>query len=124
MIYEKYTHVTLVVDPEFGRRAKAQAEIGPLWVIQSPLNTEAIKELWAAGNLRFADAPTYFDAVPTRTPEDSAVNFIGTVDEHHPAWETFEIIGVRLSLRLLEAMEECGAGTTKETATGFIFTRV
>jgi len=59
-----YSHVTLVVDPGFGQRAKAQAVLGPLWVIQSDPNTAAIKELWASSKLPFVNAPTYFDAVP------------------------------------------------------------
>jgi hypothetical protein len=118
-----YTHVTLVVDPEFGERAKAQAKIGPLWVINSPRNVAAIEALWAAGSSPFRNAPTCFDAKPQTTAEDSAVDLIGTLDEHHPSWRTFEIIGAKLSPRLLQVLRECTPGTAEETAAGFIFTR-
>lgn len=37
-----YTHVMLVLDREFGERAKPLAGIGPLWAIKSPMNVAAI----------------------------------------------------------------------------------
>src|SRR6201986_1972570 len=52
-----YSHVTLVVDPAYGTRAKEKAAAGPLWVIQSPANTPAIQELWATGDCPFTNAP-------------------------------------------------------------------
>jgi hypothetical protein len=97
--------------------------MGPFWVIQSPANTAAINALWATLHSRFADAPTYFDAAPGRTAEDSAEAFIGTVDEHHPYWRTFEIIGTPLSARLLAALRECAPGSAQETGEGFVFTK-
>ena len=118
-----YKHVTLVVDPEFGQRAKAQSMLGPLWVIQSPRNAPVIRELWATENFRFPDSPTLFDAVAGRSPEELAMEVIETVDEHHPAWQSFDIIGVRPSAKLLDALHRCATGSTKETRTGFIFSR-
>jgi hypothetical protein len=118
-----HNHVTLVVDLEFGQRAKAQSMLGPLWVIQSPQNTPIIRELWATENSRFPDSPTLFDAVAGRSPEESAVEFIETVDEHHPGWQTFEIIGVRPSAKLLDALHRCAMGSIRETRTGFIFSQ-
>ena len=118
-----YTHVTLVVDPNFGQRAAAQSKLGPLWVIKSPDNVSPIEEIWASGESPFADAPTYFDNVADRTPEESADMFIGTVDTHHPDWLTFEILGAKLSSRLLASLQECAPGTARETDEGFVFTR-
>jgi hypothetical protein len=118
-----YTHVTLVVDPSFGQRAKARAELGPLWVIRSPDNVLAIEAIWASGKSPFVDAPTVFNAVPGRSSEDAAYWCIGTVHDHHPAWRTFEVIGVGLSDKLLHAMRECASGDAKETDEGFVFTR-
>jgi hypothetical protein len=118
-----YIHVTLVVDPAFGLRTKVQAEIGPLWVIDSPENVSAIKELWAAGKSPFANAPTCFNARKGAPPEEAASDFIDTVDEHHPAWHSFEVIGVRFTPKLAEAMRQYGLGDARETQTGFIFTR-
>jgi hypothetical protein len=118
-----YTHVVLVVDPEFGRKAKRQAELGPLWVIKSPQNTSVIEELWAAGSSRFINSPACFDAVPGRSLEDSAEICIGTVHDHHPEWRVFEIVGTPPTERLLDALRECAAGSVRATATGFEFVR-
>lgn len=118
-----YTHVMLVVDPDFGERAKAHAGLYPLWVIQSPKNVAAIKALWDSGPSPFESAPTYFYAVEGRTPEDAAAIEIDVVDQHHRAWRTFEVIGTRLSEKLLAAMRECAPGSAVETPEGFIFTR-
>jgi hypothetical protein len=118
-----YTNVTLVVDPDFGPEARAQAQLGPLWVIRSPRNEPVINDLWAGGQSRFADSPTLFDHVPGRSPEDAAIEFIGNLNEHHPEWQTLEIIGVRQSPKLLAALRECAAGLSRKTRRGFIFVR-
>ena len=115
--------VTLVVDPEFGEQAKARSRMGPLWVIDSSTNTPVIKEIWASGESYDASSPTHFNAVPGRSPEDSAIAFIDTVDTHHPNWTTFEIIGAPLSPRLLSALLECAHGSAVETPMGFVFSR-
>jgi hypothetical protein len=116
-------HVTLVVDPEFGEQARARAKIGPLWIVDSSTNTPVIKELWASGERYNANAPTHFNAVPGRSPEDAAIAFIATIDTHHPNWTTFEIIGAAISLRLLNALLECAHGSAVETPTGLVFSR-
>ncbi len=116
-------HVTLVVDPDFGQRAKAQSKVGPLWVVGSPANKRAIEELWATEVSPYANAPTYFAAVAGRSREEAAHISIGTVHDHHPDWQIFEVVGVGLSGLLLEELRGCAAGSAKETPTGFVFTR-
>jgi hypothetical protein len=116
-------HATLVVDREYGDEARGRARLGPLWVIGSPKNIAVIKELWEAGETYDANSPTYFDDLPQRSLEDSAVAFIGTVDTHHPDWTSFEIIGVPCSRRLIEALLECAVGSAVETPTGLVFQR-
>jgi hypothetical protein len=118
-----YTHVTLVVDPDFGPRATAQAGFGPLWVIESPANVAAIQALWDSGPSKFENAPTYFLNRADRSPEEAAAFEIGTVDTHHPYWQTFEIIGVRLTDNLLSTFREFTTGTARETDEGFVFER-
>jgi hypothetical protein len=103
-------HVTLVVEPDFSEHIRARAKLGPLWVIASPQNCPVIEEVWAAGEVYDINSPTYFDAVPGRSREDSALAFIGTVDAHHPDWTTFEIIGVRSSAAIVNALLECADG--------------
>ena len=116
-------HVTLVVDPEYGERANARAKLGPLWVIASPRNTPIIEQLWASGERYDANSPATFDAVPGRSAEESAIAFIDTVDTHHPDWDSFEIIVVRSSPKLVTALLEYANGSAVETQTGLIFSR-
>ena len=116
-------HVTLVVDPEFGQRAKLQSRTGPVWVVDSPENTRAIRELWSTETSPYPNAPTCFDAVAGQSPEESAIAFIGTVHEHHPDWQIFEVIGAKLSEILLADLRECAPGWAEETPTGFVFFR-
>jgi hypothetical protein len=118
-----YAHVTLVVDPMFGRRAIKQAELGPLWVVDSPENTPVIKEIWAAGSARFADSPTFLTGYSDHTREETAIICVGTVHDHHPLWQAFEIIGTPVSPSLLNALKECANGSTRKTSDGFIFDR-
>jgi hypothetical protein len=118
-----YTHVTLVVDPAFGRRAIKQAELGPLWVIDSSENTPVIKEIWTAKTSRFADSPTFVTGYSDLTREEAAIICVGTVHDHHPLWRTFEFVGVRESSRLLAALNECAGGSVRTTSDGFIFER-
>ena len=115
--------VTLVLDPQFGEQAETQVGLGPLWVIKSPRNAAVIERLWTSQLSDLACAPTIFDAVPDRSAEDSAAAFIGTVHDHHPDWEVFEVVGARLSPRLLATLHECAAGSAEETPRGFVFTR-
>jgi hypothetical protein len=115
-------HVTLVVDPEYGERASARAKL-PLWVIASPKNTPVIERLWASGERYGANAPATFDAVSGRSAEDSAIAFIDTVDMHHPDWPSFEIVGVRSTPKLVNALLEYASGSAVETQTGLVFSR-
>jgi hypothetical protein len=116
-----YSHVTLVVDPHYGARAMTKAEIGPLWVIDSPANTPVIKAIWSQGISKFSDSPTCFRDYQDK--EKSAAIAIGTLHDHHPEWKTFEVIGVEPRPGILDAFAECASGTHKLTSEGFIFER-
>lgn len=118
-----YTQVTLVLDRDFGDLGKPFAQMGPLWMIGSPINKQTIKKIWAIGDLPFTDAPTYFDDERWASLEEAAVYQIGAVDLHHPDWMIFEIIGVAMSDRLVEALCSCAPGSVEATPTGFIFRR-
>lgn len=118
-----YAHVTLVVDPIFGQRAIKHAELGPLWILDTPENKRAIEEIWAAKSSRFVDSPTLLTGYSDHTPEETARICVGTVHDHHPSWRTFEIIGAEESQSLIAALKECANGSSRKTREGFIFER-
>jgi hypothetical protein len=101
----------------------AQAELGPLWMIDSPQNTPVIKELRRRQGSTPSNAPASFNAVPGRSAEDSVIAFIGTVIDHHPGWQTFEVVGARPSLLILDEFRQYAIGSTEETLRGFIFSK-
>jgi hypothetical protein len=117
------THVTLVVDPQFGQLGMAQAELGPLWMIDSSQNRPVIEELWSRRGSEPANSPTYFNAVPGRSAEESAIAFIGTIIDHHPDWRTLEVIGARPSALILDEFRQYAIGLIEETPRGFIFSK-
>ena len=117
------SHVTLVVDPQYGQLGKAKAELGPLWMIDSPHNRPVIEELWSNRGSTPANAPTYFDAVAGRSAEEAAVALIGTVIDHHPGWQTLEVIGAPPSAMILDEFRQYAIGSVKETPRGFVFSK-
>jgi len=118
----KNTHVTLVVDPEFGEQAEAKSRLGPLWVVQSPTNIAAMLKIREAKE-KPSDDLTLFNNAAEKSPEELAAHFIGTLDEHHPKWQEFEVVGAQPSAQLLGVFKEYGAGSVKQTSKGFIFSR-
>jgi hypothetical protein len=125
--YARYSLVTLVMDPHFGAKAKAYAEIGPLWLIESVENKAIVEEIWAAGKTRFFAAPTYFDRLfdpmDDVARELRVAQVIWAMDDHHPEWQKFEIIGHPLTDGVLKAFGECAPGYAETTSQGFVFHR-
>jgi hypothetical protein len=117
-------HVTLIVNPEFGEKAIAYAELGPIWVISSDVNQRVMRDLWAQPTGRPAEDLTLITAtIGHSSPEDVAASFIGTIDEHHPDWTEFEVIGAAAAEEILGALREIAHGTIETTQYGFVFSR-
>jgi hypothetical protein len=112
--------VTIVVDENIGARAVEQAALGPVWIVRSTENEQAVATLWA--NAAFPpDHLTIFDGAGSA--EASLVSILDTVDEHHYGWTDLEVIGVELSKKIEKALRTYGQGTCRNTGAGFIFTR-
>ena len=117
-------HVTLVVDPNFGQKAKDQAELGPIWLVRSAENFRAVQELWAADASRHGLNATVFDPTPGTSLEDVAIAYIGIVDLHHPNWQRFQVIGVQPSEKILDELHyDRKLGRVTDTVDGFIYHR-
>jgi hypothetical protein len=116
-------HVTLVVDPNFGDRAAPLAEVGPLWMIDSPANRPVMEALWARAEGQPSNDLTLINAVRGRSAEDTVVESIGTADEHHPNWTVFEIVGITVTERILAMLSRLADGTVQNLPLGFIFSR-
>ena len=120
---EPYSQVFLVMDEGFGEKAMAYAEIAPIWLIQSPLNVDVVRQIWEFGSARFPGSPTYFDPLDHLTREDRVAEAIWTMDDHHSEWWKFEVISHPLTDKILKAFEECAPGYAETTSKGFVFHR-
>jgi hypothetical protein len=114
-------HVTLIVDREFGQSVLAKARLGPVWVISSPANKDAMTALWADKSLP-PDYSTIFVDLGN-TPEVTVMEQIDSVDMHHHDWASLEIVGAPLTDEVVESLRECGDGIVQKTETGFVFLR-
>ena len=120
-------HVTLVFDRSYGAQALEQAERGALWLVRSPQNSAVIRELWARGPSPLPNSPTLFNEVHGELTQEDVAHMIVTVDEHHPGWQTFEVIGYQPTPFLLDTLQELAGSegsVVSEDAAGFVFARV
>jgi hypothetical protein len=113
--------ITIVVDESFGSSIKGQAVYGPIWVVDSQANKGAMKTLWAEARYP-SDYLTIFNG-SDKTPEESALGILDTIDLHHPGWCSLEVIGVESTVALSAALTEFGEGLIKRTPIGFTFSR-
>jgi hypothetical protein len=113
--------VTSVVDGAFGPRIEQQAIYGPIWVVDSLANQDVMKTLWAEARYS-GDYLTIFNG-SDKTPEESALGIVDTIDLHHPGWCSLEVIGVEPTVALSAALTEFGEGLIKRTPIGFTFSR-
>jgi len=126
--------VAIVVDRAFGFRLAALAANRHVWIVESPTNIPAIRQVWdgtASGDEEDPLGPgvTSFAAKESESTEAMCARVADDVAEHHgeqghdPPWSELEIVGVPLSARLRQAFEEIGATWVQPTAEGFVCRR-
>lgn len=113
--------VAIILDRNYGGRLAKLAESQPVWAWDSPDNRAAAQGLWDAK--LSSGVVTIFTAAKAHSAEDAFVHILETVDQHHPKWLRFLVIGVEPSKAIKFALAEYGAGSVEETATGFVFER-
>ena len=112
--------VTIIFDATFGEKAIDQAARGPIWIVRSAENEQAIKSLWADPKTP-PDHATIFDAQASSEP--ALLSVLADVDEHHFAWTKIEVVGVVPSTAIENALDEYGPGSLQRTKQGFVFNR-
>lgn len=126
--------VAIVVDRAFGARLAGLAANRHVWIVESPANAPAIRQVWDDPGSGDEDDPlgpgvTSFAANESETAEGMCTRIAGDVAEHHseashdPPWDEIEVIGVPLSARLRQVFESIGATVFEHTADGFVCRR-
>ena len=75
--------VFVVVDREFGQRLTKLAEMGPVWVADTPVNRSVAREIWAAHpNRSHLEGVTAFKVTEGTSCEDMLLNEMDTIEIH------------------------------------------
>jgi hypothetical protein len=69
------------------------------------------------------DQLTIFDVSGSASNEETFLNVLGAVDEHHPSWKRLHIVDVNPDSAILAALKEYGNGTVEIMAIGFVYDR-
>lgn len=126
--------VVVVADRTFGSRLAVLAADRHVWIVESPANTPAIRQVWDGPASGDEDDPlgpgvTSFAATDAETPEAMCARIADDVAEHHgdashgQPWAEIEVIGVPLSARLQHVFESIGGTVFQQTADGFVCRR-
>lgn len=128
------TRVAIVVDRAFGSRLAALASDRHVWIVESPVNSPAIRQVWDGPASGDEDDPlgpgvTSFAAIDAETPEAMCARIADDVAEHHndashdPPWAEIGVIGVPLSPLLRQFFENIGGTVFHQTPDGFVCRR-
>jgi hypothetical protein len=118
--------VFVVLDRNYGARLTDLVEIGPVWIVDTPVNRAVAEKIWAADRCHsHLDGVTTFKFVPDSSEEDVVINKLETTDLHHgiyssdPPYTILEIIGTPVTPRLKAELALFGFDTFEQTALGF-----
>ena len=115
--------VALVVDAEFGSQLDALALRRHVWIVDSPTNKAAVHNVWESQRgdkfTPLETGATVFDPQGS-TPSEWCLSILETVEEHHAALNTLEVIGVELSEQLRSALASLGYARLSVGPEGFV----
>jgi hypothetical protein len=119
--------VLVVMDPNYEERLRQVWQPGmPAWVAMTPINEPTVRSLWTSHpDTDYLTGITTFNFDPDALPENSFLNYLGTIDLHHgpdsseTPYMALEVIGARLAIDVREALGELGFDEFVEHADGF-----
>jgi hypothetical protein len=118
--------VFVVLDREYGERLSALARVGPVWIVDTPLNREAAQRFWAARKQNsHLDGVTAFKTDDNCSSEDALINELDAIDLHHgvysadPPYTVIEVVGARVTERLRNELSQFGFNEFQTTVEGF-----
>ena len=116
--------VHVILDPDFDQRVTDLPTGEPVWIVASPTNEPAVRQLWQqrppASHL---DGITLFRS--HGSPEDAFLREIGTIDLHHgedsayPPYSLLEVVGCQPLEEIRSALAEFGFQIIDNSLEGF-----
>ncbi len=88
--------VALIVDRQFGAQLHLAASQWPVWVVESPLNSEHVGPVRQTAG---ADVTVFCD-LGIQAPDELAVEQLAAVVEHHPLMVELRVVGAGSSAAL------------------------
>lgn len=92
--------IFVVVDREFGTQISELSQRGPVWIVSTPINKVAAKEVWTQSPEIFSlEGVTIFDSSEDSTTENIFIKVLDSVDLHHgiysanPPYTVIEAVG-------------------------------
>jgi hypothetical protein len=78
-------NVAVVVDRAFSDRLSELARLRHVWVVESPTNTAAIRDIWQGMSAESCpqSGVTSFEDDANQSAEELCADIVGVVDEHH-----------------------------------------
>lgn len=117
--------VFIVVDTDYGEHLHELAQSGPVWIVGTSVNREAVQKVWAErSGVSHLEGVTTFDS-SAKPPEDALIGVLDAVDLHHgiysadPPYTALEVIGASATDKVKAEMAEYGFNSFQTTATGF-----
>jgi hypothetical protein len=124
-------NVAVVVDRAFSDRLSELARLRHVWVVESPTNTAAIRDIWQGMSAESCpqSGVTSFEDDANQSAEELCADIVGVVDEHHgefssdPPWSEIDVFGVALTPALRTVFEGIGSSGFESTTDGFVCRR-
>jgi hypothetical protein len=119
--------VLVVMDPNYGERLRQVWQPGrPAWIAMSPINEPTVRSLWTSHpDTDYLAGITAFNFDHDTLPENSFLNYLGTIDLHHGRYSSetpytaLKVIGARLAIDVREGLGELGFDEFVEHPDGF-----
>jgi hypothetical protein len=118
--------VSVVLDRAFGSRFSELLVLGPVWIVDSPVNRANAEDRWAQFPTRnHLDGVTIFKAAENDSPEEMLIENLDTIDLRHGFYSVdhpytvLEVVGARLTARIEAALTDLGFDSFPVATDGF-----
>ena len=118
--------VSIVLDRAYGVRLRDLLNDGPVWAVNSVANRKNAELLWSEfPNHDHLTGITVFDSTENRSPEQTLIDEMETIDLHHgvysadPPFTAIRVVGSSLTPEVRQALESFGFDSFNVKKDGF-----
>jgi hypothetical protein len=122
----------VIVDPQYGDRLEALAQLAPVWMVDTHINKESVERAWKTRPDADHREKGGVTAYKTQNPEERLSSLLGVMPDleiHHGSVENNElvfpkgfvlsVVGLTISDDVMSALQNFGFTSFIETAEGF-----